>query len=353
MSGARALVKFSVCRAVLLAVLAVTMLTVSSARAQGMGPPLPEVRDGLLVMPGGEIPERFNALNPLRMLDVAGDALPVNGQFGQASPAVESSGDGAEPRRGGLSTAVQILVVLTVVSLAPSIMLMCTCFVRILVVLGLLKQALGTATIPPPQVITALALLMTLIVMSPTIERINAEAIEPYRAGEVGSYDELWDRAKAPVRDFMFAQIEHTGNWDSVYMILDYRGVDTSDPSALTRADVDMVTLIPAYMLSELKTAFVMGFRVYLPFLVIDLVIATMLISMSMMMLPPVLVSLPFKLLLFVLVDGWTLVVGSLMASFAAGQPEAVVGFSGALQHLAASVPPPDLVAFATRAMSA
>jgi flagellar biosynthesis protein FliP len=196
-------------------------------------------------------------------------------------------------------------------------MLMCTCFVRILIVLGLLKQAMGTQSVPPPQVTTALALFMTLLVMAPTIDRINAEAITPYRQGEIKDYDELWNKAKQPLRDFMFNQIEATGNWSSLYMILEYRGVDTSEPEKLSRADVDMVSLVPAYMLSELKTAFLMGFRIYLPFLVIDMVISTMLIAMSMMMLPPVLISLPFKLLLFVLVDGWTLVVGGLMHSFA------------------------------------
>jgi flagellar biosynthetic protein FliP len=113
----------------------------------------------------------------------------------------------------------------------------------------------------------------------------------------------------------MFAQIEATGNWSGVYMMLNYRGVDTSEPEKLTRADVDMLSLVPAYILSELKVAFLMGFRIYLPFLVIDMVISSMLISMGMLMLPPVLISLPFKLLLFVLVDGWQLVVGSLMNS--------------------------------------
>jgi flagellar biosynthesis protein FliP len=248
-------------------------------------------------------------LNPLEVLDVAGGAL--------------SRGGGEQTPRGGLSTAVNILVVLTVVSLAPSIMLMCTSFVRILVVLGLLRQALGTQSIPPPQVLTALAMFMTLLVMTPTLQRINTEAIVPYREGQVQSYDDLWQRGSQPMRDFMFAQIDATGNWSSVYMLLEYRGVDVSEPAKLTRADVDMVTLVPAYMLSELKTAFLMGFRIYLPFLVIDMVISTMLISMSMMMLPPVLISLPFKLLLFVLVDGWALVVGGLMHSFA--QPVPVV----------------------------
>jgi flagellar biosynthetic protein FliP len=152
--------------------------------------------------------------------------------------------------------------------------------------------------------------------MSPTIDRIHAEAVVPYQNGTISDPQQLWDAAKRPVREFMFAQIEATGNWSSLYMVLNYRGIDTSNPEKLVRADVDMISLIPAFMLSELKTAFLMGFRIYLPFLVIDMVISAILISMSMMMLPPVLISLPFKILLFVLVDGWQLVSGSLMSSF-------------------------------------
>jgi flagellar biosynthesis protein FliP len=297
----------------LLRVIAVLMaiLLAGTAAAQ-VGPPvLEEPSSTPTIAPVLPTIESFTSaapaasLNPLQMLDAAGNALPKSGP----APAGE--------QRSGLSVAVNILVVLTVISLAPSIMLMTTCFVRILIVLGLLRQAMGTQSVPPPQVITALALFMTLLVMAPTLDRINHEAIEPYRTGQVSNYDELWTKAKAPVRDFMFNQIEATGNWSSVYMILQYRGIDTSEPEKLTRADVDMVSLVPAYMLSELKVAFLMGFRVYLPFLVIDMVISTMLIAMSMMMLPPVLISLPFKLLLFVLVDGWTLVVGGLMHSFA------------------------------------
>ncbi|MCA9281345.1 MAG: flagellar type III secretion system pore protein FliP [Phycisphaeraceae bacterium] len=222
---------------------------------------------------------------------------------------------------GDLSGALNVVILLTVLTLVPAIMVMTTCFVRFIVVLGLLKQAMGTQSLPPAQVITALSLFMTFLVMSPTLDRIYNEAILPYQHGEVSNQLETWNLAKQPIRDFMFAQIESTGNWSSLYMVLNYRGVDTSQPEKLTRADVDMVSLIPAYMLSELKTAFVMGFRVYLPFLVIDMVIASLLISMSMMMLPPVLVSLPFKILLFVLVDGWQLVVGSLMHSVAPALP--------------------------------
>lgn len=276
-----------------------------------VGPPL-DVQAPVVTTPAPVVPPALSAindatitsaLNPIQMIDSAAKALPGSGKDGGEKP--------------GLSTALNILVVLTVVALAPSIMLMCTCFVRILIVLGLLRQAMGTQSVPPPQVTTALALFMTLLVMAPTIDRINAEAITPYRQGQIKDYDELWNKAKQPLRDFMFNQIEATGNWSSLYMILDYRGIDTSEPEKLSRADVDMVSLVPAYMLSELKTAFLMGFRIYLPFLVIDMVISTMLIAMSMMMLPPVLISLPFKLLLFVLVDGWTLVVGGLMHSFA------------------------------------
>jgi len=209
------------------------------------------------------------------------------------------------------------MLLLTVIALVPSIMLMTTCFMRIMIVLALLRQAIGAQGLPPSQVITGLALFMTALVMQPTIERVWAEAVVPYQRGEITDYHQLWQAGQQPLRDYMFDQIEATDNWSSLYMILNYRGVDTSEPESMTRGDISTVTLVPAYMLSELKTAFLMGFRVYLPFLVIDMVIASLLISMSMMMLPPVLISLPFKLMLFVLADGWTLVVGSLLESFA------------------------------------
>lgn len=239
------------------------------------------------------------ALNPASVLEGAAEAIP-----------------GFE---GGLSGALNVMVLLTVLTLVPSIMIMCTCFVRFIIVLGLLKQALGTQSLPPSQVITGLALFMTIMVMTPTIDRIYNEAIVPYQEGEIVNQLDMWNAAKQPVRDFMFAQIDAADNWSTVFMVMNYRGIDTSNPEEMQRGDVDMITLIPAYMLSELKIAFLMGFRVYLPFLVVDMVIASMLISMSMMMLPPVLISLPFKLLLFVLVDGWNLVVGSLMYSVMPG----------------------------------
>ncbi len=236
-------------------------------------------------------------MNPIGVLEGAANALP-----------------GVE---GNLSAALNIVLVLTVLSLVPSILILCTCFTRIVIVLGLLRQALGTQGLPPSQVVVGLSLFLTVAVMSPTLDAMYREGIAPYTSGEIKDYRVAWERTKQPLREFMFAQLHSTGNWSGVYMMLNYRGIDTSDPTKLTHADVDMLSLVPAYILSELKVSFLMGFRIYLPFLVIDMVIASMLISMGMLMLPPVLISLPFKLLLFVLVDGWQLVAGSLMSSVA------------------------------------
>ncbi len=293
------------------------LLVSAVARGQGVGPPVPWDQPAALDRAGPSAD--LSRPNPAAIL---GDAMSLlanrNGAPGGGAGlegSASAGGETGEPGKG-FSVALNIMLLLTVITLVPSIMVMTTCFMRILIVLALLRQAIGTQAIPPAQVVTGLALFLTAMVMSPTIDRIWDEAVVPYNNGEIRDYGELWDRAKQPLRDYMFDQIEATGNWSSVYMLLDYRGVDTSDPSSMTRADVDMTVLVPAYMLSELKVGFLMGFRVYLPFLVIDMVIASILISMSMMMLPPVLISLPFKLLLFVLVDGWSLVVGSLLESF-------------------------------------
>ncbi|MCA9291521.1 MAG: flagellar type III secretion system pore protein FliP [Phycisphaerales bacterium] len=238
----------------------------------------------------------IDSVNPLEIIDSATSSVP-----------------GFD---GGLSGSLNVLLLLTVLTLAPSILILCTCFTRIMIVLALLRQAIGTQGLPPGQVLAGLSLLLTFVVMAPTFERIYENAIEPYASGATTDVAETWAQTRTPLREFMFEQIDATGNWSSVYLILNYRGVDTSDPGALRYEDVDMLTLVPAYVLSELKVAFLMGFRVYLPFLVIDMVIASLLISMGMLMLPPVLISLPFKLLLFVLVDGWSLVVESLLLSF-------------------------------------
>ena len=248
-------------------------------------------------------------LNPIAILDDAMKTIP-----------------GLE---GGLSSSLNILLLLTVLSLAPAILILCTCFTRVLVVMALMRQAMGTQGLPPSQILTGLALFITFVVMAPTFQRMYDEGIQPYAAGEVTDYTVTWQRTKQPLRDFMFSQLESTGNWSGVYMILEYRGIDTSDPQQLTRTDVDMLTLVPAFILSELKIAFLMGFRIYLPFLVIDMVIASMLISMGMLMLPPVLISLPFKVLLFVLVDGWQLVIGTVMNSVV--QPEATLAVTSSI----------------------
>ena len=248
-------------------------------------------------------PGELDSINPIRLLEETAESVP-----------------GLE---GGLSTSINILILLTVLSLAPSILIMCTCFTRIVIVLSMLRQALGTQGLPPSQIIVGLSLFLTFVIMTPTAQRMYVEGIRPYSTGAEKDYLVTWDRTKQPLRDFMFTQIEATGNWSGVYMMLNYRGIDTSDPGSLTRSDVDMLSLIPAYILSELKVAFLMGFRIYLPFLVIDMVIASLLISMGMLMLPPVLISLPFKVLLFVLVDGWQLVTGSVMTSVV--QPEQIV----------------------------
>ena len=250
--------------------------------------------------------EALDLTNPLSVIQHASTAIPAGTGQTAAAPGTP----------GGLSASLSVLLLLTILSLAPAILVMCTSFTRIIVVLALLRQAIGTQGLPPSQVITGLSLFLTLLVMAPTFQRINETAIVPMQSGAIDQVT-AWENAKQPLRDFMFAQIEHAGNWEDVYMILNYRGVDTSKPEELQRADVDMLTLIPAFILSELKVAFLMGFRLYLPFLVIDMVISSVLISMGMMMLPPVLISMPFKLLLFVLVDGWQLVCAGLLNSFA------------------------------------
>jgi len=212
----------------------------------------------------------------------------------------------------GVSSAIQILVVITIISLAPALLVMVTSFSRIIIVLALLRQALATQQLPPNQVMVGLALFMTFLVMAPTWYKIQTESLSPYLNNRIGQ-EEAFDRGVKPLREFMIRQIEATDNEQDVHMFMAQAG----KTEAKKWADVPTLVLIPAFITSELKTSFIIGFRVYLPFLIIDMVIASVLISMGMMMLPPMLISLPFKLLLFVLVDGWHLVVGQLIGSFA------------------------------------
>ncbi len=217
----------------------------------------------------------------------------------------------------GVSSSLQILVLLTVLTLIPSVLVMTTAFPRIIIVLALLRQAVGAPQLPPSQVLLGLSLFVTILVMTPTWRKLHAEAVAPYLDSRMGQAQAM-DIAALHLKEFMYRQIEQAGNDEDVYMFLEYAEDRAIAPDEkIDVAGTSLMVMIPAFMLSELKTAFVMGFRIYLPFLVIDMVIATILLSMGMMMLPPVLISLPFKLLLFVLADGWHLVVETILGSFA------------------------------------
>ena len=254
-------------------------------------------------------------------------ALPPPGREVAASPpspapalTIPGTGGFALPDlsdRKNVSGALQLILLLTVLSLAPALLILMTSFTRIVIVLALLRQALGTQNLPPNPVLIGLSVFMTFLVMAPTLQRINAAALRPYLDGAIDQTTAL-DRAAGPARDFMIRQVQQSGNDEDVLLFHDM--ARRSDPTLVanprTWGDVGTLSLIPGFVLSELKTAFLMGFRIYLPFLVIDMVVSAVLISMGMMMLPPVLISLPFKLLLFVLVDGWRLVVENLMGSF-------------------------------------
>lgn len=206
-----------------------------------------------------------------------------------------------------ISSTLQVLLLLTVLSLAPAILLMTTGFTRIVIVLSFVRQAMGTQQMPPNQIIVGLAMFLTFFIMAPVFDQINANALQPYMKKQINQEQAL-TRAVAPLREFMFSQ---TGEKD-IGLLLEIAGREAPN----SREELSTLTLIPAFMLSELKRAFQMGFLIYIPFLVIDMVVASILMSMGMMMLPPVIISLPFKLLLFVLVDGWNLVVASLVKSF-------------------------------------
>ena len=206
-----------------------------------------------------------------------------------------------------MSSALQILLLVTVLSLAPAILVMVTSFTRIIIVLSLLRTAIGIPQLPPNQVMIGLALFLTAFVMAPAIKTINDEAVQPYLRGNI-SQQEAYNQGEAPLRKFMLKQTRE----QDLGLFLKLSKL----PKPETREQVPMYVLIPAFTISELKTSFQMGFIIFIPFLIIDLVVSSALLSMGMMMLPPSMVSLPFKILLFVLVDGWYLIVGSLVGSF-------------------------------------
>jgi flagellar biosynthetic protein FliP len=217
-------------------------------------------------------------------------------------------GEGGDASGGQFVLSLQLLIALTVLAIAPSILLMATSFTRIIVVLSLLRSAIGIPQLPPNPVLIGLALFLSLFVMAPVLARVNSEAIQPYMAGQI-TQDQAIERGIEPVRDFMLSQVGE----EELGMFLQM----SSEPKPETAQDVPMEVLLPAFVVSELKAAFTMGFLLFLPFIVIDLVVASALMALGMMMVPPTQISLPFKLLLFVLVDGWVLVTGSLVESFA------------------------------------
>lgn len=206
-----------------------------------------------------------------------------------------------------LATTIQIILLITFLTLAPAILVLVTSFTRIIIVLSLLRHALSTQQIPPNQVLVGLALFLTFFIMTPIFDEINDNAIQPYMASEIAQDEALWN-AIVPLRNFMFSHVREKD------LALFTRIASQPRPANLD--DVRTRVLIPAFVISELRIAFQMGFLLFIPFLIIDMVVASVLMSMGMMMLPPIMVSLPFKILLFVLVDGWNLIIQSLVMSF-------------------------------------
>lgn len=206
-----------------------------------------------------------------------------------------------------LTATVQLLIFLTVLSLAPAILILMTCFTRVVVVLSFVRSGLATQQMPPNQVIIGLALFITFFVMAPVFSEVNDQALQPLFQGEM-TQEEAFESAAVPIKEFM---AQHTREKD-LALFMGYAGLDKPE----TLEDIPLSSLVPAFAISELKTAFQIGFMIFIPFLVIDMVVASVLMSMGMMMLPPVMIALPFKILLFVMVDGWHLVVRSLLLSF-------------------------------------
>jgi len=227
-----------------------------------------------------------------------------------AVPGVSLTVDGQSPDPKQVTSGVQLLVLMTVLSLAPTVLILGTSFTRIVIVLSMVRNAIGTPSVPPNQVIIGLSLLLTFFIMAPVYKQMDETAIQPYLNEQIDQKTAL-KLVQVPIREFMFKQTREK----DIQLFIDLG----NEPQPATLEDIPSVSLFPAFVISELRTAFTMGFVIYIPFLVIDLVVSSILLSMGMMMLPPSLVSLPFKLLLFVMVDGWYLLVQSLVLSFAGG----------------------------------
>ncbi|QGJ68397.1 Flagellar type III secretion system pore protein FliP [Planctomycetales bacterium 10988] len=210
-----------------------------------------------------------------------------------------------------MANSLQTVGLLTALSLAPALLLMTTCYVRVIIVLTLLRQAIGAPQLPPTQVLTSLSLFITMAIMTPVWTEAYEKGIRPYTQEEI-STEEAWQRTITPIKHFMIRQIEKSGNTDDIWLFLQHTSPNQADT---TYGEIPLSALLPAFMISELKTAFLIGFQIYLPFLIIEFVVSSVLVSLGMLMLPPTTISLPLKILLFVLVDGWHLVIGMLMES--------------------------------------
>lgn len=231
---------------------------------------------------------------------------PVPAQTPAGLPALKFGVESAQ-NSGDVSVTLQMLALLTVLSIAPAILMMMSSFTRIVIVLSFARSAMGTQQVPPNSVLMGLALFLTFFTMQPTLNRVNQDAIQPYSRHEI-DFRQALKRGEKPVRAFMLRQTR--SNDLALFLELAHK------PRPANRDEVDTYVLIPAFIISELKTAFIMGFLIFLPFLIIDLVVSMLLMSMGMMMLPPIVISLPFKLLLFIMVDGWHLLARSLALSF-------------------------------------
>ncbi len=248
---------------------------------------------GLILGPGNSLAQDLESIIPVTTDPSDGNTVSLS-LNGLDTPA-------------GMDSALKVVVLMTVLSLAPAFLILLTSFTRIVIVLGFLRQAIGANSAPNNQIIIGLALFLTLVIMSPVFNEMNITAVEPFMNDQI-SQEEAFTRIQVPLKDFMLGQVREK----DIALFLELTNTETPD----TPEELTMMVVIPAFVLSELKTAFQMGFVLFIPFLIIDMVVASVLMSMGMMMLPPVLISLPFKLLLFVLVDGWFLVVRSLVQAF-------------------------------------
>ncbi len=231
------------------------------------------------------------------------NGIDINGNVGNVDFNISSGHE----EDSSLATTLQMLFILTIISLAPSILIMVTSFTRILVVLHFVRSAMGTQTTPPNQILIGLALFLTLFIMSPTLSRINTEAIQPLSAGEITG-EEAINAAIDPLREFMFAETRN----EELALFVDIAGIEVVE----TADDIPTWVLVPAFIISELRAAFIIGFLIYIPFIVIDMVVSSTLMAMGMMMLPPTTISMPFKILLFIMADGWTLIIESVLRTF-------------------------------------